>query len=528
MDERARLLEFYADRLSQEDKDLVLPLVGAFSSGKSSLINALIGKPVLDVGADPTTSSIIEVRLSPSILLVDTPGMLSGKAEHQMALADYMANADAILMVVDVQPLLDKATTEGVKQFVEASRLSGRPIYGVLAKCESKSSAEIEQAKEYLRTQAGIDFADVVAVSAKTGWLDEFNSLLDNLQSKKNEIVDRAVEERVRAVARDMASDINALLRESASLGDLDDAIGRAQARLRSIYRNIDTLLADMAQKVQDDADEACREFKSIVATQLNGIVTTKGRNADQAVYEAANSTGAMVMETYQRRIIDDLLAMARQRQEKLDGVPMSALESMAFVEKCFNGFTYDIDLSEAGHENDKTIGKAVVMAAAVAAAIASWGSASPAVAGAAKGASATSKAMRLAKFALDVKTRADAMGIVSDKLGRRVGVKRGLVETSVGWVTEWHAKSVRLRAINDYIDESLLPQFRPQLLNAGQMIVRQASTLLRDEASAVTGSLERSLRDLRGAMAGHKDDYSERMAMYREYASQLSEMQIH
>lgn len=135
------------------------------------------------------------------------------------------------------------------------------------------------------------------------------------------------------------------------------------------------------------------------------------------------------------------------------------------------------------------------------------------------------SKATKATKFAFDVKTKMETMDAVSEELGQRAGAKRGILETSVGWVTEWHAKSARLRAISDYIDDSLVPQLRPQLISAGQMIVRQAATLLRDEAAAVTGSLEHALQDLRQAMADQKDDYSRRMALYREYARQLSEM---
>ena len=51
---------------STEDKSrqfvIPVPLVGAFSAGKSSLINALIGSPIFSTNIDPETAVPAEVR----------------------------------------------------------------------------------------------------------------------------------------------------------------------------------------------------------------------------------------------------------------------------------------------------------------------------------------------------------------------------------------------------------------------------------------------------------------------------------
>ena len=41
LQDRCRELEFLKSRLDSPNKDLIMPLVGEFSSGKTSLINAL-------------------------------------------------------------------------------------------------------------------------------------------------------------------------------------------------------------------------------------------------------------------------------------------------------------------------------------------------------------------------------------------------------------------------------------------------------------------------------------------------------
>ena len=62
LDNMVAELEFYKNRLQSADKDLILPLVGEFSSGKTSLINSLLNNPNLETASRATTASIFEVR----------------------------------------------------------------------------------------------------------------------------------------------------------------------------------------------------------------------------------------------------------------------------------------------------------------------------------------------------------------------------------------------------------------------------------------------------------------------------------
>lgn len=58
----AATLRFYADRLASSDKDLILPLIGEFSSGKTTLINSLLDNPNLETASRATTASIFEIH----------------------------------------------------------------------------------------------------------------------------------------------------------------------------------------------------------------------------------------------------------------------------------------------------------------------------------------------------------------------------------------------------------------------------------------------------------------------------------
>ena len=59
------------------ETELVIPVIGAFSAGKSSLLNQLMGKDILPVGIAPETELATELRYSaePYLLAIKPDGV---------------------------------------------------------------------------------------------------------------------------------------------------------------------------------------------------------------------------------------------------------------------------------------------------------------------------------------------------------------------------------------------------------------------------------------------------------------------
>lgn len=608
--EKANELRFYSERLSSPDKDLILPLVGEFSSGKTTLINSLLDNPNLETASRATTASIFEIRfganecsavikgedgvlvnvenvadiknaalkdvevvqvydtstrIGSSTVLVDTPGLSSNDPAHRIALSSYLPNADAILLLTDVNQQL----TRSLVDFLTTSKLANKPIYAIITKCDTKTPEEVDRAKEYIERTIEIPFTKIITISATTGDLAQFDEVISEIQANKNEIVENSINERVNCIAKEIAGIITQLLKQSNSTRELDKAIEEEQTKLDKLQRNIDSLLEEAESRIEDKTNRSLSQFSKSVFTQVDEIVKAQGRDCSNAVNSAVNSTAVIVMQNFQKDVVSDILSLARSRQSRIEEVPMGVLESIELTDNVFNGFSSAVDLSEAGHKFDKKIGYGVLTALAVGATIVTVGATAPvaaaaggtvasgaAVAGGATAATTavastgtviaadvatdvaatvytTRKMKKLAQIgdtAIKAKKLADNVkGNMEDlqnydiEVGHKAGMKRGIIETTVGWVTEFFAKPARQRAVHNYIDGTLVPEFRQEILSTSNLIFRQISSLLRQEATTSSESIRANLLQLKASLNERKEEHASKINTLKQYSKELN-----
>lgn len=138
-----KLLRDEIERLG--DGFFLLVVAGEYNSGKSSLINALAGKKVLDEGPTPTTAQVTKLRysdesfasqsgdngvlvlgepvsiLSNRLQIVDTPGTNAIDRAHETLTRDYIPLCDLVLFVTSA----DRPFSESERLFLESIRQWG-------------------------------------------------------------------------------------------------------------------------------------------------------------------------------------------------------------------------------------------------------------------------------------------------------------------------------------------------------------------------------------------------------------------
>ena len=594
LNDKLEELNFYANRLSAPDKDLILPLVGEFSSGKTTLINALLDNPNLETASKATTASIFEIhfgsdkcyaeifnedgsvdlidnvanikndvlnkvelvkvhdtstKVGSSTILVDTPGLSSNNPAHRIALSSYLPNADAIFLLTDINQQL----TRSILDFLRSSKIANKPIYLIITKCDTKTPNEIEAAKSYIKESIDFSFADIITISTTQGEMSQFEDLIDKIQKEKNQIVERSINDRIIGVAKEIAQFVENLLEEGSSTEDIDSAINEEQNKLEKLNRNIDSLISDVDEKIREEASHILSKFTKSIFPQVDEIVKSEGRDGGNSINLAVNSTAIMLIQSFQREVISEIVSMARSRQHRIEEVPMGILETIEIAGKSFNGFSSTVDLSNIGHKWDKSIGYSILgtlaiagtvvtAGAATAASVTAGGSATGTIIAAdaatdlasvaytshkmnkiAKMAKISHKASQAKKILDDVGEQLDSVQKYNEQMGRKVGMNRGVIETSVGWITDFFAKPARQKAVDNFIHSEILPEFRMQLQTESNTLLKHITSLLRQEAENSSENLRNNLSSLKESLSNQKEEYTQRVEKYKLYLMQLN-----
>lgn len=581
LDNIVSALEAIDTRSKQENANIILPLVGEFSSGKTTLINALTDSKKLETATKPTTATIYEVhfgcdschakvldqkgelhsvqdvaelkndiladakvvtvfdtsnRVPATTILVDTPGLSSPDQKHKQTLVSFLPKADGIMLVSDI----NQQITRSLVDFIETMKLSRRPIYLILSKSDTKSRTEIEAVKKYISDNCQIPLKQIAVVSASTGELEEFYSLLNSIQKDKKEILKKVDNQRVKNIIDVLTNHIDELMKASNSDKDLEEAIRRCQYELDKISRNIDRLVDSMSDDIEEEGRILSRKFDDTIFDRLNGLVTGKSNDFDAEAISVINNTATLLLNEYRNSIKTILREKANKQKGSDNEVSLSSLEEFDISTIQMTGLSYNLDLNSMGHEYDgwiKTGVIAVAAAATVAAVAASGGTAAGLTAAATVDVADTvsdvasivsnqrtvgriEKAVHLVSNASD---KYNSFNETNQRIGQQMGSDKGMIDSMVGFVTDKiMSKPQRVRAIRNYIDSSLTPEFKLQLSSASQSLVISIRNSLQNEASTLIGQKTHSLNQLKSEMKEKKDVFENRMKQLREYKTLL------
>lgn len=276
------------------DQPLLVTVMGEFSSGKSTLVNAFIGADVAPTGIAPTTATINVVRygrerggrviaidgsstelswdalmaqlraLTPEasrridrveILLplpqleklniVDTPGLNSIQREHEQTARAFIARADAVVWVFTAA----QGGKASEKLALQSIRAQGKRVLGVLNKADQLSASERDQVCAYIAGQLGDSVEAIVPLAAREAlaWRSDATLPDGNWPALAD-----ALEQRFFSQAR--------ALKRAACAQVLRTVISHAESELDTI-RTLARSAEAAAQLARDQLDSAARDL---------------------------------------------------------------------------------------------------------------------------------------------------------------------------------------------------------------------------------------------------------------------------
>lgn len=591
-----------AKKQKAADCPLVLPLVGEFSSGKTTLINSLTDSKALETATKPTTATIFEVhfgaakskaivlddngqstevtdiaalknselgskpvvtvfdtsiKVPSSIVLVDTPGLSSPDPRHRQTLIDFLPSAEAVLLVADINAQLTRSLTE----FVKTMSLTKKRLFLVLTKTDTKSKSEVEASRKYIEDNLHVGKNNIVCVSAEKSDIGELLNLFGTIQKDKAQILEKVNEQRISMIVKEMLARIDELLNTPNSDDAIRDQIAQKKLELNKVQRKIDNVIEAAKGEIEDAQRDCSRKFEDTISERLESLVSGKSNDFDAEALSTINGVASLILSEYRDQVSKTLHVHAAKSTE--DDIDMSTLSSIDVSSLSIKGLSYNLDLNSLGHEYDgyistgvKVAAAAAVVAATVATAGAAAGAAGTATAGAAgtaasagtAGASAatiatatsvadtatdvgsmvvTSKLLsrlnKAEKVVSNVSKKYEMIENTEEKIQQKV-TSKGLVSSMVGFFTDKAmGKPQRRRAIHNYMDDTLMPQFNSQLKHMTSVVVDSVRQSVMQGAESAMTEMTNAINSLREAQKKHEDEYQRRMATLRDYKNELA-----
>lgn len=503
------------DKCSSIDADLMLPLVGDFSSGKTTLVNSLTDCKKLEAAITPTTATIYEIhfgcdrcsasalfddeykeidmdelkndvlldakvvklkdtstKVSSSIVLVDTPGLSAPNPAHKQTLIEYLPQADGLLLIVDINSTLNRSLLE----FIDTVKLTNLPSYIILTKCDTKSSDDAQRVEKNIRQNCSIKIDDVVCVSAIKDDLGPLYELLNKLQKNKTAIIKQVSEQRTKNVATLMIEQIDDLLKASLSEEELESAILQQSNKLKKINQNIHHLMNILTEEIETQEKKTIRIFEDTIGSRLNSLVVARCNNMDVETTSIINNTTSVLFNEFKDQIIKIFTTNCSQNMTQPDAMGSQSLSILDITPYSMSEMNCDLNLNSVGHQFDGIISKAVNVASTL---------------------------HPVAAVAISMLPVDEFISLITDEIG----------------------KPQRVRAIHNFVDNNVLPTFKQDVNRAGQDIIRSIETTLCNEAASAIDQTTEALQQLKSELNQKNEIFSQRVAQLRNYRTDLSKI---
>lgn len=295
--------------------EIIIPIIGEFSSGKSSLLNCLFNNIILPTDTLPTTTTIYELRFSSDedkieiefddgnykvfnelfnlnqfndqnvklfkvfskssivpkgIVLVDTPGLSSDISAHSKILLDYAPLSDAFIVIIDCNQGFTKSTLE----FLKITNSLKKNLYFVFTKMDTKPVNEIESLKNYAENNLDFKPTKVVFTSSKENNINDFIKLLNEIFQGKEEILLKNLKNDIKKIGLDSIRLLDFQLASSElNTEEIDSNIKKIKTEIEELKETLKREIEIAKNKFQNAEKLSVKSFEEYMMQEINLLV---------------------------------------------------------------------------------------------------------------------------------------------------------------------------------------------------------------------------------------------------------------
>lgn len=378
-----------------EHFQVVTPLIGEFSTGKSSLINTLLERKVLGEGIEPKTAvpteicygskeqaviyakdgnmktvsledfqnmelSIDEVnkvqlnidnpflKEMDSVKIVDMPGYNSGIELHNRAIDDYLPNSQAYMLTFQART---PTIQEDMANFLKELKLHEVPVYLIITKSKSVLEQELNDCVEHIKADAkrylGLSDVNIGVTNAKgkDKDIEFFKESLRDIATHSKEIFAKDMELHLAKEGRDLAIYLQTSLKQTdLTPSELETEIDSAQHTLKSLKDKLGNLKDDFNRQL----DTCISNIKGSLASSLDGVAPE---------LESMLVTGLDIRDKLNMVLREAIITAIH---EHFDPVYYRYIEKVSETIKVGLSFDSNLQLSEIQVQTDTMLKKAL------------------------------------------------------------------------------------------------------------------------------------------------------------------------
>lgn len=318
------------------NQELLVPVVGEFSAGKSSFLNSFIGRKVLSVSVTPETAVATELRYSKEefaevliekngqietsrlsvdeiskvqkdwrcirlylnsenlksiepLVMVDMPGFDSPRDDHNRAIASYLNRGVHYIVLTSVE---SGTVTASMKRQIQDIQNMGRTCSFFVSKANLRSEDDVNSIVEEVRDQVEdiLDYSVTVKSLGKDGGA-ELNKLLASVNPETlfsqvfKEALVQLIDELDSSIVTKMAALKNDREKNKKAILEMEEA-------KEKLERKRDRLIAEARSNHYEDETDS---ITSVVGTAINAEIdrlvdmAIRGANGD-AISQEINS----------------------------------------------------------------------------------------------------------------------------------------------------------------------------------------------------------------------------------------------
>ena len=318
-------MERITEEIDSLDKfQVTTPLIGEFSTGKSSLINAMLGSDYLGINLLPETSVPAEIcygdkeraviqevdknaettrakemslaefkdsklsvsnvkkvqifvnndflRTVSTVKLVDMPGFNSGLELHNRAIDEYMPESLAYIITFSAR---DPAIPADMATFLRELKLHDAPVYLLITKSKSVLPKELDQCVARIREDAkkylGLKDVNISCTNAK-GKPEDINAeplreILSEIEGKSQSIFEQEATRKLKKYASELAIYLETSIREvNATPSEIEAQEAACARQLARLQEKIGAAREDFSSQI----DASLSNFRARLTDALN------------------------------------------------------------------------------------------------------------------------------------------------------------------------------------------------------------------------------------------------------------------